>query len=83
MVNAKRENNMSDLRKVWGSILTTTFHIYFLKLYSDNYTLPLLIERSNSGVIFFFVHSLHSFPRYFWGKSSAGDSDSVRNSAES
>ena len=54
-----------------GSILITFFHLYFLKLHSYNYTLSPLIKRRNRGVIFLFIHSLHSLPRYFWGKSSA------------
>ena len=62
---------MFDIVKSGGSILTNSFHLYFLKLHSCNYTLPPLIKRRNRGVIFLFLHSLHSSPRYFWGKSSA------------
>ena len=64
MVNAKSESNMLDIGKVGGAILTTSFHLYFLKLHSCNYTLPPLIKRRNRGVIFLFEHSLLSFPRF-------------------
>ena len=71
VVNAKGECTMFDIGKSRGSILPNSFHLYFLKLHSCNYTLPPLIKRRNRGVIFLFLHSLHSSPRYFWGKSSA------------
>ena len=69
---------MLDRGKMGGSILITSFHLYFLKLHSYNYTLPPLIRRRNRGVIFLFIHPLHSFPRYFWGKSSARAGSLVR-----
>ena len=62
---------MFDRGTMGGSILITFFHLYFLRLHSYNYTLSPLIKRRNRGVIFLLIHSLHSLPRYFWGKSSA------------
>ena len=68
MVNADNESNMLDRGKMGGSILITSFHLYFLKLHSYNYTLPPLIRRRNRGVIFFIHTPFTLFSPLFLGK---------------
>ena len=72
MANAKNESNMYVRpREEGGSILTTSLDFYSLKLHSNNYTFPPLIKQRNRGVFFLLLDYLHSFPRYFRGKSSS------------
>ena len=49
MIKSKIKCNMLNIVKAGGSSLTTSFHLYFLKLRSCKYTLPPLIKRRNKG----------------------------------